>query len=438
MRNLVLVFFILCANLVEAYDFEKEGIYYNKTYKGLEVTQGYPQCYEGKIVIPEKVVYEDTEFEVCSIGYSAFSSCGITSLDIPMSVKEISSFAISGCDNLTSIVIPDGVLDIGNQAFNGCSNLQSVTIGRNVNRIGFGAFISCAKLSEIVIPDNVTSIEAMAFSSCQSLKKIVFGSGIQKIPYQGFMGCVSLESVVIPDNVQEIGEMAFFGCNALYDLDLRNGVITIGNGAFFDCNINDIYIPQSVKSISGSAFSGKNPRERIIVDVDNTIYDSRDNCNAIIETKSKTLIIGGANTQIPQDIVSIGNAAFSSCEILYTIVIPEKVNSIGDYAFYYCKGLKKIVCLPETPPSCANSTFENVDKSSCMLQVSENNINAYKAAEYWKDFRLVESTGLHDVNNRILEEKIYYDIQGHILSQPRKGLNIVKIRNGETKKVILK
>jgi hypothetical protein len=103
----------------------------------------------------------------------------------------------------------------------------------------------------------------------------------------------------------------------------------------------------------------------IVVEEGNTVYDSRENCNAIIETASNTLINGCKNTTIPNSITSIGDGAFLYCSSLTSITIPNSVTgigkgafegcssltsvtignsvtSIGGYAFYYCSGLNSI------------------------------------------------------------------------------------------------
>jgi hypothetical protein len=80
----------------------------------------------------------------------------------------------------------------------------------------------------------------------------------------------------------------------------------------------------------------------MIVENGNTIYDSRENCNAIIETATNTLIAGCQNTIIPNSVTSIGDRAFSGCSSLTSITIPNSVTSIGDYAFSYCSSLTHI------------------------------------------------------------------------------------------------
>lgn len=144
-------------------------------------------------------------------------------------------------------------------------------------------------------------------------------------------------------SVTSIGESAFSDCKDLTSINIPNSVTSVGSYAFKGCSgLTNINIPNSVTSISSRAFSGCSGLTSIIVSEENAIYDSRNNCNAIIETATNKLLAGCVNTIIPGSVTSIGYYAFDGCSGLTNINIPNSVTSIGAYAFSGCSGLTSI------------------------------------------------------------------------------------------------
>ena len=144
--------------------------------------------------------------------------------------------------------------------------------------------------------------------------------GLKTIPRYAFANCTSLTSTVITNSVTNIGDGAFDGCTGL----------------------TSITIPNSVTTIVGGAFSGCTGLTSISVEKGTTYYDSRDNCNAIIQTKNNKLIVGCKTTVIPNSVTNIGYRAFDGCTGLTSITIPNSVTSIGIGAFDGCTGLTSI------------------------------------------------------------------------------------------------
>ena len=206
----------------------------------------------------------------------------------------------------------------------------------SVTSIGNEAFEDCGGLTSVTIPNSVTSIGYGAFSGCSGLTSVTIGNGVTSIVDYAFYGCSGLTSITIPNSVTSIGIFAFSGCSSLTSVTIPNSVTSIGDGAFEYCSgLTSVTIPNSVTSICG-AFDGCSSLTSVTVEEGNAVYDSRDNCNAIIETATNTLIIGCQNTIIPNSVTSIGDGAFSRCTGLTSITIPNSVTNIGNYAFSYC------------------------------------------------------------------------------------------------------
>ena len=374
---------------------------------------------------------------VTSIGKSAFRICsGLTSVTIPNSVESIGYSAFSGCSGLTSVTIGNSVTSIGGMAFYVCSGLKSVTIPNSVTSIGQSAFSGCSGLTSVTIPNSVTSIENEVFYSCSGLKSVTIGNSVTSIGERAFSGCSGLTSVTIPNSVTSIGDDAFARCSGLTSVTIPNSVTSIGNAPFWGC-------------------SGLTEMK---VDANNSKYDSREGCNAIIETASNTLIFGCQTTVIPNSVTSIGEWAFYNCSGLTSVTIPNSMTSIGDYAFQSCSGLTSVTignsvrsigvgafswcsgltsvtignsvesigeeafvycselhdvyCHAESVPSTDATAFDGSYIASVNLHVPDGSVASYKTTAPWSSFgtitALKEDLTLADGEEfENVEEKVY-------------------------------
>jgi hypothetical protein len=176
-----------------------------------------------------------------------------------------------------------------------------------------------------IIPEGTTKIGNRAFSECASLENITIPESVTEIGYAAFFRCVALKSIIIPESVTKIGEAAFVGCSSL---------------------------------------------ESIVVAEGNPVYDSREGCNAIIETKTNILCYGCKSTNIPQSVTKIGGHAFCGCTLLEGVTIPMTVTEIGDFAFCDCRLLESIT-IPESITKIGNSAFK-VCKSLKSITIPES------------------------------------------------------------------
>lgn len=337
----------------------------------------------GSINFPEGLV---------SIGYDAFWACdSLKSVVLPSTLKKLYGYAFEECPNLVSCNLPNGLEYVGEYVFAGDSLLGTVMNDSVV------AWISYAETS-FAIPEGIKAIAASVGYYHKNLKQVTFPSTMQAIPYTAFESS-GLTSVVIPDNIEWIGSSAFSYCADLTSVTIGNGVRyiysdafgecpnltnltwgTAGNleviegGAFCNTGLTSVTIPEGVKRLKNyygrGAFKGcknlKNvslpasltediayntfqncPIESITVAAGNTVFDSRDNCNAIIHTSSNKLMLGFASTVIPASVKVIGYGAFQECTNLTSIVIPEGVTYIDHYAFFNCTSLTSIT-IPNT------------------------------------------------------------------------------------------
>ena len=268
---------------------------------------------------------------------------GCENTKIPSSVTSIGGGAFSGCNGLTSIEIPLGVTSIGNYAFSGCDGLTSIEIPLGVTSIGESAFKYCSGLTSINLPEGVTCIEKETFEYCSGLASIEIPSSVTSIGDYAFSDCSGLASIKILPGVTSIGEHTFSGCSGLTSIEIPSSVTSIGKDAFYKCSgLTSIEIPSSVTSIGDYAFEYCSGLKSIVVSPENKTYNSAGNCNAIIETKTNTLIRGCKNTKIPSSVTSIEAFAFCGCNDLTNIKIPSSVKSIGHRVFWDCSSLTGI------------------------------------------------------------------------------------------------
>ena len=439
--------------------------------------------------------------EITSIGNNAFSKCSVLSIIIPDNVTRIGDKAFAACSHLTSISIPKSVTSIGDATFSDCTGLISIQVedGNTIydSREECNALIRTADNSLIVgcqntiIPNSVTAIEDNAFYNCSGLTSISIPNSVTSIGYSAFCGCTCLASISISNSMTSIGEYAFAGCKSLASINLPNSVTSIGDYAFYGCSaLSSITIPSSVTSIGFRVFDNCFGITAIRVESGNTVFDSHEDCNAIIETASNTLLLGCQNTIVPNGVTAIGDCAFSSCSNLTAITIPNSVTIIGNYSFWKCHnlnfislpnsvvrigegafaeclqlatviipnsvknigngafmecGLQNMYCYAEQLPELGSNVFTNTDYKAT-LHVPSGFLEVYNYAEQWKDFQEIVAltdddpmpTGIKGVNNKVMTDEQYYSIDGKQSVSPQRGLNIIRMNDGTTKIIVIK
>jgi len=433
LRHCLCSLFFLMGTAAFADGIAIDSIYYelNLTEKTAEVRQAI--IMSGDIVIPSTIDYNGESYQVTSIDNNVFYLRRyLTSISIPNSVTHIGMAAFWGCESLTSVNIPTGVTTIEPGSFGNCKSLTSINIPDGVTSIKFAAFSGCSSLTSINIPDGMTSIGVYTFQNCSSLTSITLPKNIRSIGDYAFDGCSSLASVNLPDSMTTIGEYAFKKCFSLSDINIPDGVTSINEGAFYRCNnLTSLSIPASVTRIGNYAFDRCNSLEKIVVDTENTVYDSREHCDAIIVSATNELMLGCKNTVIPESVTSIGHYAFYDCKDLTSFTIPSGVTIIKDNAFGSCTNLRHFYSHATAVPEMELDIFSKIDLENATLHVPASAIEDYRAAEQWKDFGTIVALTDEDlsVNSYSLSptfpSPVLFDLQGRRLNAvPARGLYV--------------
>lgn len=325
--------------------------------------------------IPEGLEYEvnveEGFVEITNYTGSA-SALKIPSVIEGLPVKSIGNYALSSCYDLLSVVIPDSIETIGNRAFYDCTSLKNIRIPANVTEIGTAAFANCKAVQIIKVdPENsvydsrencnaiIESRTNILVAGCVST---VIPNNVTAIGDYAFSGCDTLLYITIPAMVTSIGSYAFEECTALTAIMLPESVKSIGSFAFAYCTgVESIYIPKSVTDIGIGILEYDNYINEIVVDPENPVYDSRENCNAIISTDSDILIQGCNTTKIPYDVKGIGIFAFSHFYRIQNVVIPTGVTIINVGAFNHCEVLESIT-IPDSVTNICIAAFDNCPK----------------------------------------------------------------------------
>ncbi len=238
--------------------------------------------YQGDIVIPEYVIYQETTYCVSSIDDMVFfASTLLTSVSLPSSLSNIGYNQFAGCGQLTHIdvaetnpyyksvdgvlfnkqmtrlicfpagksgsyTIPSSVLTIDGYAFYGCSLLTSVEMSGEVTSIGAYTFRGCSALESVILSEKITEMSSSLFYGCRKLENVNIPSGVTTIGGNAFYNCQSLKSLSIPHLVEKIGTNAFWGCSSLSKITCYAHVVPALTGAVFSSGIyssSPLYVP---------------------------------------------------------------------------------------------------------------------------------------------------------------------------------------------------
>ena len=339
---------------------------------------------------------------VNSMGGGAFADCsGLRTVELHSTMDD-GVFSSWFPQTVQNVVLGDEITNIKEWFFYECENLISVFIPNSVTSIDGASFYGCTNLAAITIPNSVKIINSNAFQDCQSLTSIDIPNSVETIGISTFEACIGLTSIIIPHSVTEIGSSAFSGCNELRTVEFHcaniKGLKNLGLE-----NVKNVVIGEEVENIRWNSYDFKSSKTiefhckkiqwnwgqfadftglrigREVTDIDpkafqyqsveygcklkfievaseNLVFDSRENCNAVIKKSDNQLVLGCQNSIIPNSVKTIGDGAFRSCHGLTSIIIPNSVTSIGEDAFHVCIGLISVE-IPNSVISIGNKAF---------------------------------------------------------------------------------
>ena len=318
------------------------------------------------------------------------------------------TYAVSGVGTCSEkvIIIPSiyqgvPVTEIQSSAFKDCDNIETVMVSHGIKTILLNVFANCSMLKTVVIPQSVENIWLSAFSKCYALENVYYNGEIRDWLNIGFENSVSNPLsfatnlyLLDDDGTEEFNNKKY---EKLTDLVVPEGVVQVKPYAFYGYDeLNSITLPKSLKEISEQQpFAGcKKNLKAIKINSWNPTYDSRDNCNAIIESKTDTLIYGINTSTIPKSVEIIGEQAFADCDNLTSIVIPKKVNTIETSAFANCRYLVEIYNLSSLSLKINSTNHGSIALNAKVIHTSLNEKTSITSQDDFKFITAKEATYL--------------------------------------------
>ena len=277
----------------------------------------------------ESLTTIDFPQDLTDIGDSAFSNCkGLTTINLPQNLSNIGYSVFRSCIMLNNVVLPENLISINISAFIDCKNLKNISFNEylesiendafarsgierfdcsncyNLYSIGTAAFEGCSNLSEVILSENVSEVGFSAFEDCTNLSSVILSNSLSELPTAMFNGCTLLDNVVLPSCVTSIGNMCFEDCSNLTNFTFNENLESIGNYAFARTNLSIIKIPDTVRIIFDSAFSG-------------------------IQNLSELTLPNNEDFELPYYLFSDRDPMENS----FTVIIPEKIKLLRSTLF---------------------------------------------------------------------------------------------------------
>lgn len=343
-----------------------DGICYNldPDHRTAEVTSG--GDYSGHIDIPASITYEGFDYEVTSIGSSAFYNSGLTSITIPNTVTLIDYGAFTRCSALTELDLPNSVTRI-DQAFFKCNNLTTVVIPSSVTDIAESAFNVCPMLTTLVNLSPTPQTFAEEFLNVEKSQITLYVpeqsvSAYKVHPYwREFAAILPLTVKACVDGIYYLTDPASRTASVTWGAERYSSSVNIPSTVTIDG------IAYTVTSIGSEAFRNHSEITKVV---------------------------------IPNTVTTIGNNAFDLCTGLTSLTLPASITSIGIQAFMDCVGLTSINSLATVPPVLGFNAFVGIEATHIPVYVPQASFFSYYMADGWGDFftNIQPTFGKGDIN----------------------------------------
>ena len=432
----------------------------------------------GSLAIPNSVT---------EIGERAFENCReLNSLFLPSNLKRIENRTFNACGFSGGLTIPNSVTEIGEKAFYNCTRFNgTLTLSNKLETIGESAFYGCSGFTgSLTLPNSVTTIGNAAFRACGSFTNLELSNTLSVIPAQAFMNCRSLSGeLVIPASVTEIGNNAFSDClnlNAVTgQVTLPKSLEKIGYYVFGNTNnIKTVNFQSLPEGISG--FLGQKKKAVSLSDESYISDKASGTVNEISYTRQMsnnwgTLVLPYSLTLTgsePYHLYSIDNmtgeelvlkqlegtvAAGTPCVVkrkgseaeltfgsnIAKLNMERVAQDVGGMKFrgtYWTEDVNSGYVI-------SKNSFWNVEELKGSTSVNGVKVNPFRA---WLDgtsanapaqlsMRIDDNTtGIDAIDALNDAEAEYYDLSGKRLDEPQRGVNIVRMKSGKTKKIVIK
>ena len=287
-----------------------------------------------KVIIPETITYNETEYTVKAIYEDAFYYSDATSIELPNSIDSIGKHVFSSSKSLTSIKLPEKLKYLGRDAFSACSELLSIELPETLTGIPENAFFTCYKLNSIKFPSKLEYIGNSAFYKA-GMTSVELPETCDSIGKSCFFLCPELKSIQLSSNTHFIGEGAFRGCAKLETFTIPEKIDSLDNNTLMDCSsLTSIHLPANLTKLGICVFGGTGIKS-YTVDEENPSFQVIDN---VVYDKEKRLLYafpqGKSEYTIPEGVIGIWGGAFYGTEIS-SVVLPESMKALDESTFAF-------------------------------------------------------------------------------------------------------